>query len=322
MRIHLYHPQQKRITVGGQELLSNWANNAETEIWLDVSGPLSDSHAQLLREHFGLHPLALQDAARDRHPPKLESFADHSFLLFKELSAEANGIEGSTIQLAVFVGERFMVTRHSGESRSVRRLQQKLASDPGWFADGPGALAVRLGRLLVDRYLNILLSVESRLEEIETALLDRPDDSILSELVAIKSDLVRLRRTFHYQAQMLRDLRGGLLPGFSPEDDHLITDLFEQQERVQSLSDLFYSLASDLAEGYISVASHRLNQIMRILTIITVIFVPLSFLAGIYGMNFENMPELKSSFGYYMLLSVMLTIAITLVVMFRKRRWL
>ena len=322
LRTHLYHAAHRTLAVGDESLIDTWSADAQTRIWLDVSGTLSETDAELLRDRFGLHPLALQDAARDRHPPKLETFEDHTFMLFKELNAEAEGIDGRTIQLAVFVGERFMITRHSGASRSIERLDEELQARPQLFLSGINALAVRLVRLMTERYLNILLRLEMRLEELETVLLEHPDDTTLTELVAIKSDLVRLRRVFHYHVNVLADLRGGLVPGFSPEDDHAINDLYEQQERIRSLADLYYGLASDLADGYISVASHRLNQIMRILTIITAIFVPLSFLAGLYGMNFEHIPELRFRGGYYLLLGVMFSIATTLLIIFRRKRWL
>ena len=99
-------------------------------------------------------------------------------------------------------------------------------------------------------------------------------------------------------------------------------DVFEQQERASSLASLYYELASDLADGYISITSHRLNQIMKILTVVMAIFVPLSFLAGIYGMNFENMPELQSESGYYILLGLMSSIVAILLLLFRKKKWL
>jgi magnesium transporter len=111
------------------------------------------------------------------------------------------------------------------------------------------------------------------------------------------------------------------LAGFSDALEHELNDVFEQQERANSLTTLYYELASDLIESYISIASHRLNQVMKILTIITAVFVPLSFLAGIYGMNFENMPELHSASGYF-LLGVMAGIALLLLFIFRKMRWL
>ena len=110
--------------------------------------------------------------------------------------------------------------------------------------------------------------------------------------------------------------------GFGEHVGHELNDVYEQQERAGSLTDLYYELASDLIDNYISIASHHLNQIMKVLTIITAIFVPLGFLAGIYGMNFEYMPELHTPSGYFILLGVMFSIAVTLLLLFRKKRWL
>ena len=137
-----------------------------------------------------------------------------------------------------------------------------------------------------------------------------------------KANLKRLRRIFLYHEQMLRELRSHSHQGFRPEISHELNDVYEQQERANSLTLLYYELASDLIDGYLSLASHRLNQIMKVLTVVTVVFVPLGFLAGIYGMNFANMPELQSRSGYFILLGVMATIATTLLLNFRKRKWL
>jgi magnesium transporter len=142
-------------------------------------------------------------------------------------------------------------------------------------------------------------------------------------LIGYKSDLKRLGRFAAYHEQVFRSLRDKSFPGFIDGDRaHEVVDVWEQQERACSLSLLYYETASDLIDGYISVASHRLNQIMKILTIVTAVFVPLGFLAGIYGMNFENMPELHSKSGYYILLGVMATIASTFLIAFRRMKWL
>jgi magnesium transporter len=176
--------------------------------------------------------------------------------------------------------------------------------------------------MIVERYLKILLALEPRLEELERVVLTSGDDEVLAELIGYKSNLTRLRRFFHYHLDLANDLRQHETPGIGTDLDHEINDLYEQQERATSLADLYYQLAADLIDGYISVSSHRLNQIMRILTIITAIFVPLSFLAGIYGMNFENMPELKSRWGYYLLLGTMATLVTAMLYFFRRKRWL
>ncbi len=170
--------------------------------------------------------------------------------------------------------------------------------------------------------MEILLQLETQLESLEGGLLDRVDDSVLADVTGYKANLKRLRRIFLYHEQMLRDLRANSHPGFHPERIHEINDLYEQQERANSLTLLYYELSSDLIDGYLSLASHRLNQIMKVLTVVTVVFVPLGFLAGIYGMNFENMPELQSRSGYFILLGIMAAIATTLLLAFRKKKWL
>lgn len=320
-RIRLYHPGQNTLVQGGIELLETWKVETATMAWVDFEGPLDDSARTLLAGHFGLHELALQDASRDRHPPKLEVFDSYSFLLFKGLSAESVSIDFSNIQIALFVGERFLITRHSGESPSLELLGHEFDAEPSRFRDA-GAMVIRFGRIMVDRYLKILLALEPELESKEQALKTSPDDSILSDLISYKGDLTRLRRIAHYHTQIMAELKGGLLPGFQSDHEHSLNDLYEHQERVMSLADLYYQQASDLIDGYISISSHRLNQIMKVLTIITAIFVPLGFLAGIYGMNFDNMPELHSRSGYFLLLGFMAFIASTLLFVFKKKKWL
>ena len=175
---------------------------------------------------------------------------------------------------------------------------------------------------MVDRYLGILLALEPRLDELEEEIQRQPRDEMLGELAGYKSHLKKLRRIFAYHQQVFSGLRTGALPGFGAEVRHELNDVYEHQERAASLSGLYYELAADLIESYLSIASHRLNQIMKVLTIITAIFVPLSFLAGLYGMNFEYIPELHTHSGYFILLGVMAGIAVALLALFRKQRWL
>jgi len=321
LRFQLFHKEHNTQMVGGVELLEQWISDSNTVLWFDIDGAIDEATAQLLEEKIGLHPLAIQDASRERHPPKIEDFDDYTFLIFKGLSADSESIDCSTIQIALFVGERFLVSRHSGESFSINRLRQEIDVDTNMFSRGPGAMTVRLGRLMVNRYLRILLDLEPRLEFLEETLMGEAGDDVLAELVTHKSDLIRLQRIFYYHIQVVSELNNSLHPGFSTKEKHELTDVYEQQERVGSLCNMYYQLATDLIEGYISVSSHRLNQIMRVLTIITAIFVPLSFLAGIYGMNFEYMPELHSPWGYFGLIAVMGLIATALLFLFYRKKW-
>jgi len=309
--------------VGGEELVDVWRKEPNAMIWVDLSGNDKDEEKEWLKATFALHTLAIQDAQRDRHPPKIEAFSNYTFILLRGLSADSTDIDFKTIQLALFVGERFMVTRHNGPSTSVQRLERLLSEEPLAKFSEVSKLALHLCRLMAQRYLGILLALEPRLEELEELMLDNPDDTMLAELIRYKSDLKRLQRFATYHEQLFAEMKDKKFPGFSDVDrSHEINDVWEQHERTESLARLYYETASDLIEGYISVASHRLNQIMKVLTIVMAVFVPLSFLAGIYGMNFENMPELHSPSGYFILLGVMATIATILLLGFRKMKWL
>jgi magnesium transporter len=322
IRTLLYDPTNGTLTAGGEELLPRWQQEPGTVIWADFVAEQSAHEKQILEETFRIHPLAIQDAQRERHPPKLEAFDGYSFLLLKGMSADSEEFVLATTQLALFVGERFLVTRHAVASPSTDQLFQLAADNPALFGEGQGVLAMRLCRTLVDRYLAILLGLEPRLEELEREVMEQPGDAVLAELLGYKTELKKFRRVFLYHEQIFRELKSRPFPALGTDLAHQVIDVYEQQERAGSLAGLYYELASDLADGYISVASHHLNQIMKILTVVMAIFVPLSFLAGIYGMNFENMPELHSRSGYFILLTVMGAIALLLLALFRKKRWL
>lgn len=322
IRALLYNPATQALTIGGEELLREWQRRPDTLIWADFADNPAAAEQQLFSEYFGLHPLAIQDAQRDRHPPKLEAFEDNVFILLKGLSSASEDFEFKTIQLALFVGKRFLVTRRSARSSSTDQLWSEVQQDPALFETGPDALALRLARIVVGRYLQKLLSLEPKLESLEQEMLTNPRDEILAELIGYKTELKQFRRALIYHVQLFADLKARRVPGIGAERIHEINDVYEQQERASSLATLYYELASDLIEGYISLASHRLNNIMKILTIITAIFVPLSFLAGVYGMNFENMPELHSQSGYFITLGIMGFIATILLLLFWRNRWL
>ena len=322
IRTLLYQPATQEIIIGNEELLSVWQQQPDAILWADFFDNEPEVERHTLVEHFGLHPLAIHDAQRSRHQPKIEPFDNHVFILLKGLGPDRDTFEFETIQIALFIGERFLVTRHSARSSSIDGLWQTVQQDRALIEGGPDFLALRLARLSVDRFLNRLLTLEPRLEDLEQEIVTHPQDEILSELMGYKTSLRKFRRVLLYHQQIFLDLMNRLPPQVKPGRIHEIKDVHEHQERASSLATLYYEVSSDLIDGYISLASHRLNNIMKILTIVTAIFVPLSFLAGIYGMNFENMPELKSRSGYFVLLSVMGVIATILLLVFRRRRWL
>jgi magnesium transporter len=322
IRTILYRPASGTMVTGDEQLLAAWQSDPDAFIWADFDR--NDEHAdrQVLDACFGLHPLAINDALRERHPPKIESFANCVFILLKGLGTLSDEFEFRTIQLAMFIGQRFLVTRHAESSPSIDALRREAEQNKALVAGGPDGLALRLCRIMADRYTNKLLSLEPRLDDLEQEIVANPGDAMLAELIGYKTDLRKFRRVLVYHVQIFSELLKHPPPQLGAERVHEIRDVFEQQERASSLASLYYEVSADLIDGHISLASHRLNNIIKVLTIVTAIFVPLSFLAGIYGMNFEYMPELKSRAGYFVLLGIMASLATILVLTFRKKRWL
>lgn len=206
IRTMLYQPATREITTGDEALLSTWQAQPDTILWADFSD--NDPHAELatLVEHFGFHPLAIHDAQRSRHQPKIEAFDDHVFMLLKGLGPDTTEFEFETIQIALFVGARFLVTWNSGPSPSIDLLWQEAQQDDSILADGPDTLALRLSRISVDRFLNRLLTLEPRLEDLEQEIVTHPKDAILSDLMGYKTTLRKFRRALVYHQQVFLDL--------------------------------------------------------------------------------------------------------------------
>ena len=321
IRTLLYEPAERKLRQGGAELIEAWERTPSSGIWVVLENEAEGAEAALLSRRIGIHKLAIADALRDRHPPKIEPFKDNTFILLKGLDAKSTSLDFGTIQLSMFLGERFLVTRSSAHSVSTETVRAGLVSGEIPPDTPPPVLALRLCRTVADRFMPLLMSVETRLEEMEAEMIDRPSDELLAELVRQKSDLKQMLRILQYHAQVFSAARAQT-PAELRGHDHELTDVQEQLDRHLSLARLYYELTDDLMDGYLSLSAHRLNQIMQTLTIVTVIFVPITFMAGIYGMNFEFMPELAYPAAYFILLGAMLTVVVSILVLFYQRGWL
>ncbi len=322
IRVVRYSGSKRAIETGGEELLEGWDRNSEDFIWVDFDDEAKARERSVMERQFAINPLALDDAQRDRHPPKLEWFDGYFFLLLKGFTAETESIDFSIVHISFFVGRNFLLTRHAMKSPSIDRVFKRVCEKDVDVTKGPGHVCYKIVRTIIDRYTPIILTLEGRLDVAEEQMLEDPNDNLLAELVSYNSQLKKLRRIFLYQQNILSELRQGGSDFVDTHNAHEFQDVFEQMERLASLSAMLQELTRDLIDGYISISSHRLNNIMKILTIASVIFLPLTFIAGIYGMNFENMPELKTEYGYYFIIGVLLFVATGLLFVFRKMRWL
>ncbi len=189
VRTLLYDRAGGRCQAGSEELLDVWRGSTDAVLWLDLWQVPDDVEAEIMKGYFALHPLAIQDAQRERHPPKVEGFGDHTFVLLKGLDADSESLQFGTIQIAIFVGPRFLVTRHTGLSVSIDWLWAQVVDQPARLAAGPDSVTVMLARLVVNRYLPILLALETRLDELEDEMVARPTERLLAALVGHKANL-------------------------------------------------------------------------------------------------------------------------------------
>jgi magnesium transporter len=321
IRAKILSAEGRQVT-GDARLIEQWRAAEGAFLWLDVESDITPAVRELLSQ-LGCDELAINDCSRRRHPPKLECFADNTFVLFRGIASIDDSLTLVPQQVGLWVGENFLISVHRGLSVSVNHFWEENLSQ-GSVAS-PRTLALRLLHFASGRYLDRILHFEDTLGELEDALLAGESEAVMKELVSYRSRLRKLRRTFSYHQRISEQLLHQGTPHLGEgEDDshHLRRDLYDRSERLYSLCSMYYEICGDLVEGYISISSHALNNTMKVLTIITAIFVPLSFLAGLYGMNFDHMPELHLRYGYFGVLLVMGGIACAMLYLFRRIRWL
>ena len=311
------------VKMGNEELVNEWEQDENTLLWIDLNKVEKGQEKEILTQ-FGCHPLAILDAQRDRHPPKIELFEDYIFLLYRGFVAKDDHLTFEHVQISMFIGHRILITCHPESSIAINALFN--TGSEKYLTRSPIHLALKIFHSSCGSYLQQLFEFESHLEKIEDKFQNSGNDKMMREITSHRSRLVKIRRTFNYHVTI-----GDTLNTYLEDDEttlitdkeiHTVNDLRERLDRLLTLSQMYYDICGDLINGYMSVTSHQLNATMRVLTVITALFVPLTFLAGIYGMNFENIPELKFRYGYFSLLGVMSVISIGLIVLFKKKRWL
>jgi magnesium transporter len=308
---------------GGEELIERFHAEPESRIWIDVQGENSAREKALL-EAFGCHPLAIIDAQKDnRHPPKIETFETHTLIIYRGLAAFDADLEYQPQQIPFFIGERYLISLHAGQAMSIDRMRGQ--NGGALLNKSPGHLALRIMYLSAGFYQESLTEFEARLSELEDALVENGTDTLMKRVIGYRSRLLKMRRIFNYHQSITGELLStecAHIPHGHEDTEHAINDVHERFERLYSLTSMYYDICGDLIDGYMSLSSHQLNRTMQVLTVITAIFVPLSFLAGLYGMNFAYMPELSYRYGYFFLLGSMAAIAFGLIWLFRRQRWL
>lgn len=295
--------------------------------WIDVDGLGDIDKLKGLAEAVGLHPLALEDAVHSEQRAKAESYPSHDFIVVRMVSYDARV---QTEQLSIFLGEGFVVTLQGGRpGDSLDPVRRRIREGQGRIrAAGAGYLAYALVDAVTDYYLPVLDRAGARLEELEqrVTLAELPDAP--QNINASKHDLLALRRLIITLRDTVRGLTHTTGMLVSDEVRLYFRDTLDHTMQLLDVVDSYREVASGLMDIHFSIQGQRMNEIMKFLTLMSSIFIPLSFIAGVYGMNFStvespwNMPELRSPYGYPIVLGVMLALSLALLVFFWRRGWL
>src|SRR5215213_5799208 len=292
-------------------------------IWVDMETPTA-ADEQVLLDVFNFHPLTVEDCRENRHYPKIEEFEGYIYFIVHGVTADTSSDRFNTIELDGFLGPNYVITYHHEMFRSINNAKQLLHTTPVACQRGPAFLLHQILDQVVDFYSPVLDDFDERIDRLEADIftLKRPNNEILAEIMNLKRGVLRLRRISGKQMDILHRMsRGEFL--LIPDDMRpFYRDVYDHLVRVVDLAESYRDLISGSLEAYLSVVSNRLNEIMKVLTIFSVIMLPLTFIAGIYGMNFDNMPELHSRYGYYTVWIIMIAVAVGMLLFFKRRGWI
>jgi magnesium transporter len=294
--------------------------------WVNVDGLGDADVIQTIGEILRLHPLALEDVANANQRPKLEDYPDGVFIVARMPQIR----EGSfrTEQLSLFFGTNYVLTFQEHPGDRFEPVRKRLRDTPRVRLLDPDYLAYSLLDAVVDSYFPVLESVGERLDVIEEEIAHDPRPESVSHIFQMKHELLSLRRAIWPARDILNALIRDPVPLISDATRTYLRDCHDHAIRIIDLLESYREINAGLMEFYQSTVGHRMNEVMKVLTIIATIFIPLSFVAGLYGMNFDtelspwNMPELGLYFGYPAALFVMAAVAFGMLYFFRRKRWI
>lgn len=292
-------------------------------IWVDMESP-TEADEQVLLDVFRFHPLTVEDCRENRHYPKIEEFDGYLYFIVHGVRADTSPERFNTIELDGFLGSNYVITYHHDSFRSIHNVKQLLRTSPVACQRGAAFLLHQILDQVVDYYSPVLDDFDQRIDQLEADIfnLNQPNNQILAAIMELKRGVLRLRRISIKQMDILHRMSRGEFPLIPEEMRPFYRDVYDHLVRVVDLSESYRDLISGSLEAYLSVVSNRLNEIMKVLTIFSVIMLPLTFIAGIYGMNFDNMPELHTRYGYYGVWILMFIVAVGMLLFFRRRGWI
>lgn len=293
-------------------------------VWIDMQAPSDGDYQLILEQAFHFHPLAIEDTINDVHLPKIDDYGTYVYLVFHTVGLGEEPMDIDTEEVDVFLGLNYLVTIHDQPRSSIDRAWDADYHRVNGLARGPAMLLYELLDRQIDSYIPIIDAFEEQLERLGDDIFNanEKERAMLNRLLTAKSSSLRLQRILTPQRELLGRLAANEYRVIPAPTRIYFRDVYDHLARLSNLAESTRDLAGSTIETHLALVNNRMNEVMKLLTMISTIFIPLSFVAGIYGMNFEFMPELHWRWGYPLVWMVFLVIAGAMVMFFRRRKWI
>lgn len=329
--LHFENKEIKRLNI---KELAQVLQHPSGTIWVDLEDPSDAEEETLLVSLLDLHPLAIEDAQRgvdeDGHLPKVEDFGTYLFVIFNPVEGSYNttedeiakGIEIRTTQLSAFLTKHVLVTHHYKPLRSISYASQLCSKNPMTLGRGPDYLFHVIIDDIVDNYSPLLDALDSATDSMEDEVFHEPTQQTMLRILQLKKNIMTIRRIAMYQREMLNRLSRGEFSLITAEEMIYYRNVYDHLVRMADVTDSYRDVVAGLLDAYLSVTSNKLSQVMKVLTIISTIFLPLSVITGFFGMNFEFIPGLHWEYGHTIATILMAGVAVGMLWWFRMKRWI
>ncbi|MFC1913910.1 magnesium/cobalt transporter CorA [Chloroflexota bacterium] len=294
-----------------------------TVTWINIDGLHEVEIIEKLGSHFGLHPLLLEDILNTEQRPKMEDFGDYIFVVLKMLYSGENKGEIEAEQVSLILGSNFVISLQEREGDVFNPVRDRIRKNKGRIRKaGSDYLAYALLDAIVDNYFLILENVGEKIEDTEQQLASNPSPETLQYIRELKNEMIFLRKSIWPLRELINGLERCESTLIHESTGAYLRDVYDHTIQIIDTVESYRDMISGMVDLYLSSISNKMNEVMKVLTIFAAIFIPLGFLAGVFGMNFQYMPGLEWHWGYPTLLAGMAIIGIGMLVYFRIKRWL
>ena len=294
-----------------------------TVTWINIDGLHDVDIIERLGIHFNIHPLILEDIVNTGQHPKMEDFEDYIFIVIKMLSFDKEGNEINAEQVSVLLGSNFVISFQERPGDVFDPIRERIRKGKCRIRKmGADYLAYALLDSVVDHYFTILESVSDRIESLEEDLVTNPVPATMQSIHHLKREMIFFRRSVWPLREVISVLKRGGSDLIKESTGIFLRDVYDHTIQVMDTIETFRDMVSGMLDVYLSSISNKMNEVMKVLTIIATIFIPLTFIAGVYGMNFKYMPELELHWAYPAALTAMATVGVVMVIYFKRKKWI